>query len=366
LILRSVMEGVREIDLEDLGFNTFFASSRKELGLDGYTLARVTSEHKGAYRAKDAQEEYLATITGKQMHDARAREDYPAVGDWVALKEIGDGRAVIHLVLPRKSVLKRKYSGRYASQVIAANIDIAFIVEAPGSGFSLNRAERYLTLAMDSGIKPVIVLNKIDLIPEAETLAKVSRLQERFRGTGVIKTSAVLANGLDEMAALIIRGETCCLLGSSGVGKSTLINRLLGEDAIRTATISAHTGKGRHTTTARQMYFLANGGILIDNPGMREIGITEAQAGIEGAFSEIVMLGRDCRFADCTHVHEPGCAVREAVTRGELDEDMYENYLKLSREAEYYEMTSLEKRRKDREFGRFIKKAKKDLKKRGD
>ncbi len=299
------------------------------------------------------------------MHGARSQEDYPAVGDWVAITEAGEGRAVIHGVLPRKTVLKRKSSGRYESQVIAANIDIAFIVEAAGSGFSLNRAERYLALAMDSGIKPVIVLNKVDLIPEAEIRDKVSLLQERFKGAGVIKTSAVLANGLEEMAVLVTRGATCCLLGSSGVGKSTLINRLLGEDTIKTETVSAHTGKGKHTTTSRQMYFLTNGGILIDNPGMREIGITDAQAGIEGAFSEITMRGRECRFADCTHVHEPGCAVREAVTRGELDEDMYDNYLKLSREAEYYEMTSLEKRRKDREFGRFIKKAKKDWKKQG-
>jgi ribosome biogenesis GTPase len=357
--------GVRTIELEDLGFSAFFASSRKELGLDGYTLARVTSEHKGAYKVKGAQEECLATITGKQMHDARAREDYPAVGDWVALKEIGDGRAVIHWVLPRKTVLKRKYSGKHGSQVIAANIDIAFIVESSVSGFSLNRAERYLTLAMDSGIKPVIVLNKVDLISESEKQAKISQLRERFKDTGVIETSAVTANGLDEMAALIPKGETCCLLGSSGVGKSTLINRLLGEEAVKTAALSAHTGKGRHTTTARQMYFLAGGGILIDNPGMREIGITDAQAGIEDAFSQIAILGRDCRFADCTHAHEPGCAIREAVARGELDRDMYANYLKLSREAEYYEMTSLEKRRKDREFGRFIKKAKKDLKKQG-
>ena len=359
------MEGVGEIDLEDLGYDASFAASRTELGLDGYTLVRVITEHRGAYRVRDAQREYLAAVTGKQIHGARAREDYPAVGDWVALKEIGDGRAVIHRVLPRKSVLKRKHSGRYASQVIAANIDIAFIVESSGSGFSLNRAERYLTLAMDSGIEPIIVLNKIDLIPEAETQAKVSQLQERFKGTGVIKTSAVAANGLDEIAALITRGETCCLLGSSGVGKSTLINRLLGEDTIKTATISAHTGKGKHTTTARQMYFLAGGGILIDNPGMREIGIVDAQAGIEDAFSEIALLARECRFADCTHAHEPGCAVREAVARGELDEDMYANYLKLSREAEHYEMTTLEKRRKDQEFGRFIKKAKKDRKKQG-
>ncbi len=191
------MKGVGEIDLEDLGYDAFFASGRRELGLDDYTLARVIAEHKGAYSVKGTHGEYLAAITGKQMHGARSREDYPAVGDWVAITETGEGKAVIHDVLPRKTILKRKSSGRYESQVIAANIDIAFIVEAAGSGFSLNRAERYLTLAMDSGIKPVIVLNKVDLIPEAEIQDKVSLLQERFKGAGVIKTSAVLANGLD-------------------------------------------------------------------------------------------------------------------------------------------------------------------------
>ncbi|MEW6554147.1 MAG: ribosome small subunit-dependent GTPase A [Actinomycetota bacterium] len=357
------MKGAGEIDLEDLGYNAFFESGREEQGLDGYALARVTAEHKGAYGVRDTHGEYLATVTGRWMHEARAREDYPAVGDWVALTDTGGGRAVIHGVLPRKTVLERKYSGRQETQVIAANIDIAFVVEATGGGFSMNRAERYLALARDGGIRPVVVLNKVDLIAEAEVEAMVSRLRERFRGTDIIKTSAVLENGPGEMAALVSRGTTCCLLGPSGVGKSTLINRLLGEDAIRTDAVSARTGKGKHTTTVRQMYFLAGGGILIDNPGVREIGMTDAQAGIEGAFSEITMRGRDCRFADCTHVHEPGCAVREAITRGELDGDMYENYLKLSREAEYYEMTSLEKRRKDRDFGRFIKRAKKDLKK---
>lgn len=354
---------MREINLEDLGYSAFFASGREELGLDGYAVARVISEHKGAYRVKGTHDEYFAAITGRQMHNARSREDYPAVGDWVAFTEMGEGRAVIQRVLPRKTILKRKYSGRFESQVIAANIDIAFIIESVDRNYNLNRMERYLTIAKDGGIRPVIVLNKIDLVSESES--KFPQLEKRFRGIDIIKTSAVLANGLDEMAALIPEGETCCLLGSSGVGKSTLINRLLGRDAIRTGSISHHTGKGKHTTTAREMYFLENGGILIDNPGMREIGMVDSSAGIGDVFNDIVILAKECRFIDCTHIHEPGCAVREAITLGKLDEDRYANCLKLSREAEYYEMTNLEKRRKDREFGRFIKKAKKDWKKQG-
>lgn len=356
------MIGIR---LEDLGYEDFFESSRRELGQEGYAPARVIAEHKGAYGVRDTHGEYLATITGRQMHGARSREDYPAVGDWVVLTEVGDGRATIQGVLPRKTILKRRYSGGFGSQVIAANIDTAFIVESVGRGYNLNRAERYLTIARDGGIKPVVVLNKVDLVSEAESQAKIARMDRRFKDTDIIKTSAVLADGLDEMAALIHRGETCCLLGSSGVGKSTLINRLLGEAAIRTDAISYHTGRGKHTTTARQMYFLAGGGMLIDNPGMREIGMADARAGLDDAFSEITALAAECRFVDCTHAHEPGCAVREAVKRGVIDKDSYENYLKLRRETEYYEMTSLERRRKDREFGRFVKKAKKERRKHG-
>jgi ribosome biogenesis GTPase / thiamine phosphate phosphatase len=350
-----------EIDLEDLGYSAFFESNRRTLGLDGYAAARVTAEYKGSYRIRSSTGEYLATITGKQMFNAVSREDYPAVGDWVATTELGGKQAVIHCVLPRKTVLKRKYSGRFESQVIASNIDKVFVIESVDRDYNPNRIERCLAIADDGGIRPVIVLNKIDLISEPELDSKISLVRKRFKDIDVIKTSVIPESGLDEMAACIIKGETHCLLGSSGVGKSSLINRLLGKDVIKTDTISDHTGKGKHTTTAREMHFLDNGGILIDNPGMREIGMTDSDEGIDETFKEIRDLARRCRFNDCTHEHEPGCAVREAVARGELDEGRYTNYLKLVKEAEYYEMTGLEKRRKDRQFGRFIKKAKKEL-----
>jgi ribosome biogenesis GTPase len=351
--------------LEDLGYGPWFESKRKALALEGFAMARVIAEHKGSYRVKDAAGEYLATITGRQMFDALSREDYPAVGDWVAITEHGEKQAIINRVLPRKTVLKRKYSDRFESQVIAANIDRVFVIESFDRDYNLNRIERCLAIADDGGIRPVIVMNKVDLISEAEVNSKISQVKKRFKDIDVIKTSVILENGLHELSACILKAETHCLLGSSGVGKSSLINRLLGSDVIRTNTISHQTGKGKHTTTAREMHFLANGGILIDNPGMREIGMTDSEEGIEEAFKEIRVLAERCRFKDCTHEHEPGCAVRDAVASGELDEKRYENYLKLVKEAEYYEMTRLEKRRKDQQFGRFIRKAKEQQKREG-
>ncbi len=259
--------------------------------------------------------------------------------------------------MPRKTVLKRKYIDQSEPQVIASNIDVAFIVESVGRDYNLNRFERYLALVIDENIEPVMVINKIDLIAGSELNRNLSQVTKRFKDIDVIPTSTILDAGLNRLTARILRGETYCFLGSSGVGKSSLINKLLGKEIIKTNTISHHTGKGKHTTSGREMYFMENGGIVIDNPGMREIGMVDSNAGIESVFEEITAIAKKCKFKDCTHVHEPGCAVRGAVESGELCEDKYSNYLKLTKEAEYYEKTKLEKRRKDRQLGKFIKKA---------
>jgi len=301
--------------------------------------------------------EYLAKISGKQVFNAPAREDYPAVGDWVAITELDAERATIHRVLPRKTVLKRKYIDQSEPQVIASNIDVAFIIESVGRDYNLNRFERYLALVIGRNIEPVMVINKIDLIAGSELNRNLSQVTKRFKDIDVIPTSTILDAGLNGLTARILRGETYCFLGSSGVGKSSLINKLLGKEIIKTNTISHHTGKGKHTTTGREMYFMENGGIVIDNPGMREIGLVDSNAGIENVFEEIKAIAKKCKFKDCTHVHEPGCAVRDAVESGEFCEDKYSNYLKLTREAEHYEKTKLEKRGKDRQLGKFIKKA---------
>ena len=351
-----------ELKLEDLGYGGFFESGR---GADELPVARVIAEYKEAYRVKNTDGEYLAKVTGKHMFHALSREDYPAVGDWVTMTDLGDQRAVIHRVLPRQTLIKRKSSGKNEIQIIATNIDAAFAIESVDRDFNLNRLERYLAIIKDGGIAPVILLNKVDLISKDELASKISQIANRFGGIDLIVTSTLTCEGLDTLKASIAKGKTYCFLGSSGVGKSSLINELIGNDVIKTNAISLRAGRGRHTTTGREMYFLENGGIVIDNPGMREVGMTEVGDGINSLFDEINALAQTCKYVDCTHIHEPGCAVLAALGSGQLDDDQYRNYLNLKKEADYYEMTVLEKRQKDSEFGKFVKKAKDQLRRRG-
>ncbi|MFA5743009.1 MAG: ribosome small subunit-dependent GTPase A [Candidatus Paceibacterota bacterium] len=353
------------VKIEDLGYDSFFESERAKLGLGGFPVARVIVEYKGAYKVKNENGEYLAKITGKQMFNALSREDYPAVGDWVSITDLGEERAVIHKVLPRKTMIERKCSDKNETQIIGTNINVAFVVESIGEDYNLNRFERYFAIAIAGGIKPAIILNKIDLISKEELDLKSAQIKNRFGDVDFILTSTVAGKGLDELKSYIEKGKTYCFLGSSGVGKSSLINKLLGESVIKTENISLHDGRGKHTTTNREMYFLENGGIVIDNPGMREVGMTDAGAGIDSLFDEITELAKGCKYVDCTHTHEPGCEVLAAIKSGKLDEDKYNNYASLKKEAEYYEATDLEKKQKDRQFGKFIKTAKDQLKKYG-
>lgn len=351
------------MELEDLGYNTFFESNRKALRLDGHEVARVIAEYKEAYLVKNITNEYLAKISGRQMFQAVSREDYPCVGDWVSITPRNTEEAVIHRLLPRQTILKRKYSNKAGAQVIGSNIDVAFVIESMDKDYNLNRFERYFAMVEEGHIKPVIVLNKIDLIDEAELERKKSQLKIRFKDTDIIPISALTGKGLSGLMAYIEKGKTYCFLGSSGVGKSSLINKLLGTDNIKTNALNLVTGRGQHTTASRKMYFLANGGMVIDNPGMKEIGMTDADTGIANVFEEITALSINCKYNDCSHTNETGCAVLEALKSGALNADKYSNYAKLRKEAKYYQMTELEKRSADRKFGRFIKKAQQQLKK---
>ena len=348
--------------IEDFGYDEFFESNRNKLKLQEFSVARVIVEYRGAYKVRNEKGEYLAKVTGKQIFNALGREDFPAVGDWVAITELNEEQAVIHGVLPRRTVIKRKYVDKNEIQIIATNIDVAFVVESIDRDYSLNRFERYFAIANDGNVKPVIILNKTDLISQKELDSRLAEIRNRFDNIDVIATSVINDDGLEQLRKYIAKRKTYCFLGSSGVGKSSLINKLLGNSVIKTENISLGTGRGKHATTGREMYFLENGGIVIDNPGMREVGMTNTGAGIDDSFDEIAVLAKKCKYVDCAHVHEPDCEVLSALKSGKLDESKYSNYVNLKKEAEYYEMTELEKREKDRQFGKFIKTAKKQLK----
>ena len=362
--MKKITAEVIKTKIEDLGYSDFFESNRKKLKLDSFSVARIIVEYKGAYKVKNINGEYLAKITGKHMFNAQSREDYPAVGDWVAITELGGEQAVIRGILPRRTMIKRKYSNKNETQIIATNIDVAFVVESADRDYNLNRFERYFAIANAGGIKPVIILNKIDLISKEELDSKLAQIKKRFSDIDIFLTNTITNEGINKLKTDLVKGKTYCFLGSSGVGKSSLINKLIGKNIIKTENISLRTGRGKHATTTREMYFLENGSIVIDNPGMREVGMTDTDIGIDNLFDEITTLAKKCKYIDCTHIHEPGCEVLSALKSGKLDESKYSNYINLKKEADYYKMTELEKREKDRQFGKFIKNWKKQIKNR--
>ncbi len=354
---------MKHITLEELGWDEFFEAHRVELGLDPIYVARVTTEQRGVYRVKNSQGEYSARVTGKHMYSAVSKEDYPAVGDWVVISYLEENKAVIERIMPRKTLMKRKQSGSDETQVIATNIDCALIVESFDRDFSLNRFERFISLAYDGGIPSALIVNKVDTISKKELEMRVAQLRDRFKESDIILTSTLTSEGLDTLQNYIVRGKTYCFLGSSGVGKSSLINGLLGKNTLKTGEVGVYSGRGKHVTTAREMYFLQNGGMVIDNPGVREVGMTDGRAGVEDVFEEIAGLGQRCQFVDCSHTQEPGCAVLLAVQSGALNNERYQSYLSLKKEADHYGRTKLEKKQKDRQFGKIVKKAKKELRK---
>ncbi|MGZ5243610.1 MAG: ribosome small subunit-dependent GTPase A [Bacteroidia bacterium] len=350
--------------LEDLGYNDKLEKLRIENNLKGFEIGRVISEHKERYIVKTEKGEFEAEITGNLRFSSNSREDFPAVGDWVAITIHDSDFSIIHSILPRFSVIARQDVGKFGEiQIIATNIDYAFLVQAADRDFNINRLERYLAICNSSKASPIIVLTKIDLIDEQQTFDILEKIKARIHNVPIIAISNESQEGYDKIKAIIKKGKTYCMLGSSGVGKSTLLNNLSGRSVMRTDTISESTNKGKHVTSHRELIILENGGILIDNPGMREVGIADSASGLDITFEKIVRLAQNCKFKDCTHTNEVGCAVIEAVAEGEIDRASYENYLKLERERAHFESSVVERRKKDKEFGKMVKNYKKDIKK---
>ena len=348
--------------LEQLGYTAQLEQFRKDNQLEDLDVARVIAEHRESYVVRSEKSEYHAEIIGNLRYNAQNRSDLPAVGDWVSIMEYDKDKAMIHKVFPRTSILERRAIAKGDdNQIIATNIDFAFIVQAVDRDFSINRIERYLTICNSSGVSPIIILSKVDLVNDSTRKELIDSVKSRIKDHPIFPVSNETKYGIDNLESVIHKSKTYCLLGSSGVGKSSLLNTLAGNQSMKTDTISSHTGRGKHVTTHRELHLLKSGAILIDNPGMREVGIADFSEGLDITFNKIIELSEDCKFKDCKHINESGCAVLEALENGELNLSSYDNYQKMEREKDHYELSTFEKRQKDKGFGKMVRQVKKDI-----
>jgi len=347
--------------LARLGFGSFFVEGFAAHAALGRSPARVVAEHRGAYRVTGEQGETWAVVAGKLRHEAESAIDLPAVGDWVAIEGSGSS-AVIHAILPRSTAFVRRAAGLDKKpQVIAANMDWVFLVSSLNRDFSPRRLERYLALTRESGAKPLILLSKSDLVDPGPMLAAAKAVA---RDVPIHAFSSITGEGIETIIGYLGESATGVVLGSSGVGKSTLINRLLGEDRLATSPIRDEDDKGRHTTVRRELVLIPTGGLVIDTPGMREIGLWDSSAGVEETFEDVAALATACRFSDCQHENEPGCAVQKAIAEGALPAKRLEVYTTLQKEGERVEMgkdarSRVMEKRRNRVLARAIRNYKK-------
>jgi len=351
-------------DLKSLGYSDWFKNRVDDEMIAAHEVARVVSVHKDSYTVSKGGEEIFAELSGNLLYRTKSAWDLPTTGDWVYADFFDDNtHAIIYGVFPRKTLLQRKTAGKTVDfQLIAANIDVAFIIQSLNENFNLRRLERYLVMVNESGIEPIILLSKCDLIPTTEISEIKKKILDIAPHTLVIEFSNLNQENIDLVISVLKSQLSYCLLGSSGVGKTTLLNRIIGDEKYETQSVSRIQSKGRHTTSSRQLVRLESGAMIIDTPGMRELGSISVNEGLDETFSEITELSQRCKFSNCSHTNEKGCAILAAIKVGDLSEQRYQNYLKMKKESEFNQLSYFEKRKRDKKFGKMVKSVMKNKK----